>query len=92
MAYQPNPMGPVHDKAYPSQISAERPMFAPRIHCEVPTDTNLTLRGGTQPMHTEKMCDRFNHELRAGHAFRNENDPDETRHYESTLHVEGDGY
>lgn len=92
MAYKPLTYGQVRDKAYPSQIAAERPIAAPRIHCEETPDPNDSLRGGAQPMHTEAMCDRFNHELRAGHAFRNENDPDETGHREHSLHVEGDAY
>jgi hypothetical protein len=92
MAYKVNPTGPVRDKIYPSQIAAERPMCAPRIHCQETPDLDATLRGGEQPMHTESQYERFHHELRSGHAFRNENDPDETGHRESTLHVEGDGY
>ena len=92
MAYQPNPSGPIRDKAYPSQIAAERPICAPRIHCETTPNPNDTLRGGPQPMHTDSACERFHHELRAGHAFRNENDPNETGHRESSLHIEGDGY
>jgi len=92
MAYNPNPSGQVRDKAYPSQIAAERPICAPRIHCEEPPNPNASLLGGSQPMHTETMCDRWNHELRAGHGFRNENDPDETGHRERTLKIEGDGY
>lgn len=92
MAYEPNPSGPVRDKIYPSQIAASRPACAPRIHCAEQPNLNDSLRGGPQPMHTETACDRFHRELRAGHGFVNENDPNETRHRESSLRVEGDGY
>lgn len=34
MAYKPDPVGTVRDKTYPSEIAAQRPMCAPRIHCE----------------------------------------------------------
>lgn len=92
MAYNPNPSGPVRDKIYPSQIAAERPACAPRIHCEATLNLNDSLRGGPQPMHTESQHERFLHELRAGHGFRNEGNPDDTGRHISTLHVEGDGY
>lgn len=67
MAYKPNPnSGPARDKAYPSQIAAERPMMAPRIHCYESPDIEDTLRGDEHAMHTESACDRFNRELREG--------------------------
>lgn len=34
MAYRPDSTGPVRDKAYASEIAAQRPLLAPRIHCE----------------------------------------------------------
>lgn len=66
MAYKPAPSGPVRDKAYPSQIAAERPMMAPRIHCTDIPDPEDSLRGGEQPMHDDTMVDRFNSQLRSG--------------------------
>jgi hypothetical protein len=67
MAYKPEPAsGPVRDKVYPSQIAAERPMMATRIHCAEQPQIEDTLRGGEQPMHTESACDKFNRELRSG--------------------------
>lgn len=74
MAYKPVPSGTVRDRTYPSQIAAERPMCAPRIHCYVDPEPEETLRGGEQPMHTESACEKFNRELRGGHAGRNDGD------------------
>ena len=81
MAFKVVPHGVIRDKAYPSQIAAERPLGATRIHCEVDEaddfpygSTHLAeeaLRGGEQPMHTERMSDRFNRQLREGHGGRN---------------------
>jgi hypothetical protein len=34
MAYRPDSTGPVRDKIYPGEIAAQRPMMAPRLHCE----------------------------------------------------------
>jgi hypothetical protein len=34
MAYRPNPYGNIRDKTYPSEIAAQRPALATRIHCE----------------------------------------------------------
>lgn len=69
MAYKVNPTGVTRDKAYPSQIAAERPFGATRIHCDIGAPDELAeeaLRGGEYPMHTETPCDRFNRELREG--------------------------
>lgn len=93
MAYKPLTYGQVRDKAYPSQIATARPIAAPRIHCEETPDPNDSLRGGVQPMHTEAQYERFHNELRSGHGFVNEDDPDETGRRVSThrtLFVEGD--
>lgn len=35
MAYKPNARGLIRDKAYPSEIAAQRPALATRIHCEI---------------------------------------------------------
>jgi hypothetical protein len=50
MAYKPDPFSPVRDKTYPSEIAAQRPMCAPRIHCEQTyeerrNESNSTVRG-----------------------------------------------
>ena len=75
MAFKPNPnSGPARDKLYPSQIAAERPMCVSRIHCYDAPDIDDTLRGGEQPMHNESACEKFNRELRGGHAGRNDGD------------------
>lgn len=74
MAYKPLPSGPVRDRTYPSQIAAERPMMAPRIHCYETPEPDETLRGGEQPMHGESAVEKFNRELRGGHAGRNDGD------------------
>ncbi len=37
MAYNPRPYGNVRDKAYPSEIAAQRPALASRIQCEEST-------------------------------------------------------
>jgi len=67
MAYKPNPnSGPMRDKAYPSQIAAERPALATRIHCFEPPEIDDSLRGGEHAEHTSSMCDRFNEQLRSG--------------------------
>lgn len=66
MAYRPNPSGQVRDKAYPSQIAAERPMCAPRIHCEISPDADDTLRGGEHAMHVTERIETFNRHLREG--------------------------
>jgi hypothetical protein len=73
MAYRPDSagVGLVRDKAYPSEIAAQRPMCAPRIHCSEVPDIEASLRGGD---HTESACDKFNRELRGGHAGRNDGD------------------
>jgi hypothetical protein len=56
------------DKAYPSQISAERPLGVTRIRCDAADDvTDETgLRGGEAAEHNESAVDRFNRELRSG--------------------------
>ena len=75
MALNPNPnAGSVRDKLYASQVAAERPMMMPRIHCAEPPDIEDTLRGGEQPMHGDSMAEKFNRELRGGHAGRNDGD------------------
>jgi hypothetical protein len=66
MAYRPSPSGPFLDKAYPSQIAAERPMCAPRIHCTDTPDANDSLRGGEHEMHVTDRVDTFNRQLREG--------------------------
>ena len=85
MAYRPDSWGAVRDKAYPSEIAAQRPMMAPRIHC--PTESSLeeppdhgeyetddssskSLRGDRN----DSPCEKFNRELRGGHAGRNDGD------------------
>lgn len=71
MAFKPREEGPFRDKTYPSQIAAERPALTTRVRCFEKPDADEALRGGEQPMHTETACERFNRELRAGHAGRN---------------------
>lgn len=89
MAYRPRHNGRSRDKAYPSEIAAMRPMLTSRIHCEEPYeefDGESSVRGtgrrrppempphddGREPL--EDVCERFNHSLRSGHGFRNENE------------------
>ena len=62
MAYKPNPNGGlVRDKAYPSEIAAERPALAPRIHCADYPDVDESLRGNG-----ESLVERVNRQLREG--------------------------
>ena len=68
MAYKPNPHGNIRDKIYPSQIAAERPALATRIHCQADPEPEETLRGGEQEMHVSTRVDRFNRQLRGGHS------------------------
>lgn len=70
MAYEPNPFGPVRDKTYPSEVAAQRPALATRIHCVEPfeeRDPNNTLMGNES---TDRVA-LFNRQLREGHAGRN---------------------
>jgi hypothetical protein len=64
MAYKVNPRGPVRDRTYPSQIAAERPFGATRIHCAEQPDEEATLLGGEHPMHGDEMVERINRQLR----------------------------
>lgn len=59
------------DRMYPSQVAAERPLGEGRIHCEVEDNSADGLRGGAAPMHNSERVDRFNEQLRSGHAGRN---------------------
>jgi len=68
MAYKPKQYGNIRDKAYPSQIAAERPALATRIHCEEPAEADETLRGGEHEMHVTERVERFNRQLRGGHS------------------------
>lgn len=90
MAYKPRIFSRMRDKAYPSEIAAQRPMMAPRIHCEDSPeeyDDELSIRGTGRHSRSmfqipyddgreplEDVCERFNHALRSGHGFRNEGD------------------
>lgn len=74
MAYKVIPSGTTRDCIYTSQIAAERPMCAPRIHCYEQPEVEESLRGGEQPMHGESACEKFNRQLREGHAGRNAGD------------------
>jgi hypothetical protein len=65
MAYKPNPNGPVRDKAYPSEIAAQRPLLAPRIHCEESPeemDPETSVRGDVR----DGRSAEFNRRLRSG--------------------------
>jgi hypothetical protein len=54
MAYKPNPYGNVRDKAYPSEIAAQRPLLAPRIHCaEDPSEMDSDKLTGRHPKSEE---------------------------------------
>jgi hypothetical protein len=65
MAYKINPMGLIRDKAYPSEIAAERPLCATRIHCEEENESHgSSIRGSSG----ESMCERFQRQLRGGHS------------------------
>jgi hypothetical protein len=87
MAYRPRPFGLIRDKAYPSEIAAQRPLLAPRIHCEESQyeAENESIRGDNGEMNydsgrREFVDDRvrdFNRALRGGHAYRNEGDDNE---------------
>jgi len=69
MAYNNKPLGLIRDKSYPSEISNERPLGAPRIHCEEENESyGSPLRGSRG----ESARERFNRALRAGQGFRNE--------------------
>lgn len=82
MAYRPNPFGPVRDQAYPSEIAGQRPMMAPRIHCEERMNTDASMRGEHREEESyeppkpevESMSERFNRQLREGHGGRNSGD------------------
>jgi hypothetical protein len=45
--YKPLQHGLVRDKTYPSEIAAQRPIAATRIHCEVPYEEERETREGT---------------------------------------------
>ena len=72
MAYEPRTSRIIRDKLYPSEIAAERPMLATRIHCEKHDDNSgeESIRGSLR----ENVVERFNRELRGGHAGRNDGD------------------
>jgi hypothetical protein len=84
MSYDPNPYRPVRDYAHPSQIAAQRPALATRIHCccDDPLDGGRasSIRGDQGEMDyesgrrefTEDRVAEFNRGLRAGHAYRND--------------------
>jgi hypothetical protein len=87
MAYRPRPYGLVRDKAYPSEIAAQRPALATRIHCEAETSSlspdspdHSEFEGEESPSKSVRgdksrdMCDWFNRALRSGHGFRNDGD------------------
>lgn len=71
MAYEPDPnRGPKRDKTYPSQIAAERPALATRIHCVEDYEEmspERTVRGSEG----EDRVSLFNRQLREGHGGRN---------------------
>lgn len=83
--YKTNPgnSGPIRDRTYPSQIAAQRPILAPRIHCFVDYDEHRdteedTIRGDRGTMVeetgnreiTESRVEQFNRALRHGHSDR----------------------
>jgi len=60
MSYKVNPHGLIRDKSYPSEIAAQRPLLATRIHCEEDWhermgSEELSIRGdqGYRPPHME---------------------------------------
>jgi hypothetical protein len=88
MAYKSNPHGLIRDQLYPSEIAAQRPALAARIHCEErqsygPIDPVMARE--MQIAHDERdsairgsllddRCRMFNEALRAGHGWRNSGD------------------
>lgn len=63
MPYDPNPNhGPVRDGAYASEIAAERPKLATRIHCQTDCDPECSISGDV----SEDRVARFNRQLREG--------------------------
>lgn len=64
MAYKPKQSGLIRDKAYPSEIARQRPMLAPRIHCEEENEAH----GSTMHSDDESRVERFNRQLRGGHS------------------------
>jgi len=63
--YKPNPRGPIRDKSYPSEIAAQRPAFAPRLHCadeldDIIYNETASIRGGED----EDVVARVNRQLR----------------------------
>ena len=65
MAYRPGQFYNVRDKAYPSEIAAQRPILAPRIHCvdeERYETTEDSVRGSEG-----NRVELFNAQLRKGH-------------------------
>lgn len=66
MAYKPNITGPVRDKIYPSQVAAQRPIMAPRLHCSQDNaeeySPELSIRGDS----SDDRVARFNEQLRSG--------------------------
>lgn len=74
MAYEPNPnMGPKRDKTYPSQIAAERPALATRIHCVEPYE-EMSPETSIRGTEGEDRVALFNRQLREGHGGRNRGD------------------
>lgn len=78
MAYNPRPNSGDRDKAYPSEIAADRPALATRIQCQEDYQTmspQNSIRGrepeepmfaAPEPPARESMCERFNRQLREG--------------------------
>jgi len=45
--YKPEQHGLIRDKTYPSEIAAQRPALATRIHCQEPWDEEREMREST---------------------------------------------
>lgn len=67
MAYEKNLGRPgLRDGAPASEVAAQRPIGATRTHCVYDESPNDGTHG------EENACERFNRELRGGHAGRND--------------------
>jgi len=57
MAYKVNPYGNIRDKTYPSEIAAQRPACATRIHCaEDPSDMQSDSLTGRRAKSEEELA------------------------------------
>lgn len=69
--YSPDGWGRKRDKAWPSEIAAQRPALVTRIQCNDPyeiRDSANTIRGEREPG-SQSSHDLFNERLRGGHRL-----------------------